>query len=152
MFLSLTTVEVLKLIILVLMITISVLMYRLVATGRKSRRSYNFAEKLHNDKKALRRERVEKHRSLAKTIFWLTVTMIGAIKVLIWVANAKPHGTLFQIHLGFAIPFVILFSLVAFKFTGLKYPNNHWLLSYSATVLWVGTFTTGALLLLALKG
>ena len=90
---------------------------------------------------------LENHEKHAKALFWIACGAIVLIELMVRFHGGLHLNPIFPTHLLFAIPFFA--SLVAMRFwaTGLKTPEFHRLLALICMVNFVGTITTGAILL-----
>ena len=90
---------------------------------------------------------LENHENHAKLLCWVTCGAIVLIELMVRFHGGLHLNPIFPTHLLFAIPFFA--SLVAMRFwaTGLKDPRFHRLLALICLANFLGTITTGAILL-----
>lgn len=89
------------------------------------------------------------HKKYAKRSFWILILTVGVIDTAVHIFGNPVYDTLFWVHLCmFAVPALIFFSLIRFKFTGSDYSKLHWKLVYGGLLpTLVGTLLTGIPLL-----
>ncbi|HMQ01996.1 MAG TPA: hypothetical protein PKD79_02930 [Candidatus Doudnabacteria bacterium] len=91
---------------------------------------------------------VSRHRTIATYALVLTVLLVLTIEVAIRVGTGPPRGTLFMVHMLFAIPFFLSLLVLRFWVTGIRYHRAHKYFAYGCLATFVGTLFTGVWLMI----
>ena len=94
-----------------------------------------------------RENSITRHKRLANLALWLALTAVVLTETMVRFQGGFKSNWLFPIHLGFALPSLILIVTLRFFLTGLKNPRWHRRVAYTLVILFTGTLTTGVKLL-----
>lgn len=96
-----------------------------------------------------RRSRIymEGHRAYMRLAVFTTIVGVLFVEGFIRLAGGYQANTLFWVHLGFAVPFLLSLLTLAFWKNGLRSPAFHRKLGYFCLSSFVGVLLTGGILL-----
>lgn len=98
-------------------------------------------------KREARRNVITKHVRHAGWSVWVTLGAIVAIESLVRLSHPSIMTRLFEVHLGFAVPFLITLLTLRFYLTGSRNGSLHRVFAYGCLIAYGGALITGSILL-----
>lgn len=93
------------------------------------------------------RKELASHEKWARRGFRLTLIAVLMTEITVQVNGGVTNWGFLYFHLCFALPFLVLYGAIVYRFSGFRNPGLHKVLGYVCYLLYLGTFITGMMLL-----